>query len=63
MPLNNALEIFKVIFLDTSKHTLGRNYGVLCTWVAVNTLLFPVIMTVVCKRGDTEANAGGTAKA
>lgn len=40
MPLNNALEIFKVIFLDTSKHTLGRNYGVLCTWVAVNTLLF-----------------------
>lgn len=63
MPLNNALEIFKVIFLDTSKHTLGRNYGVLCAWVAVNTLLFPVIMMVVCKREHTEANAGGTAKA
>lgn len=52
MPIPNAVEIFKVIFLDTSKHIMGRNYGVICAWIALNTCLFPVVLFIVNKKTE-----------
>ncbi|CCK72986.1 uncharacterized protein KNAG_0M01330 [Huiozyma naganishii CBS 8797] len=44
MPLHNAMDIFRVIFLDLSRHKLGRNYGILAAWVGVNSALFPFVI-------------------
>lgn len=52
MPIPNAVEIFKVIFLDTSKHAMGRNYGIICAWIGLNTCLFPVVMVIVFKNEE-----------
>lgn len=57
MPIQNALGIFKVIFLNTSKHTMGRNYGILFAWIVLNTLLFPIIMIFVGRRMEKIAEA------
>ncbi|EDO16795.1 hypothetical protein Kpol_526p48 [Vanderwaltozyma polyspora DSM 70294] len=44
MPVHNAVDIYKTIFLDLSKHKMGRNYGILCAWVALNWILMPLFM-------------------
>lgn len=62
MPIHNALDIYKVIFLNTSKHTLGRNYGILCAWVGVNTSLFPFVMMIVGKKMEKVAKASAAAQ-
>lgn len=49
MPIHNAIDIFRVIFLDTSKRHMGRNYGVLVAWIVVNTLLCPIILRFIDK--------------
>ncbi|CCC67277.1 hypothetical protein NCAS_0A07190 [Naumovozyma castellii] len=49
MPLHQALDIFKVVFLNVSKRHMGRNYGILVAWIVVNTCLFPLVMKIVGK--------------
>lgn len=61
MPIHNGVDIYKVIFLDLSKHHMGRNYGVLVAWVALNTLLLPVVLKVVGKQMQKQAAAQATA--
>lgn len=41
MPLHNFVDITKVIFLDLTKQKMGRNYGILVAWIAINTVLLP----------------------
>lgn len=62
MPIHNGLDIFKVIFLNTSKNTMGRNYGVLCAWIVLNTSLFPFIMMFIGKRNEKRAKGAGTSQ-
>lgn len=47
MPIHNGVDIYKVIFLDLSKHHMGRNYGILVAWVALNTALLPFVLKYV----------------
>ena len=46
MPIYNAVDIYKVIFLDLSKHKMGRNYGILVAWCVLNYSLLPLFMKV-----------------
>lgn len=46
MPLHNAVDIYRVIFLDLSRNKLGRNYGILTAWVAVTHIIFPFVMKI-----------------
>lgn len=47
MPMHNAVDIFKIIFLDLSRSHMGRNYGILVAWSLINVALFPLVMKVV----------------
>lgn len=43
MPIHCSFEIIKVIFFDTYKGALGRNYGILVGWVVFSTVLMLVV--------------------
>lgn len=62
MPVYNVSSIYRVIFLDLSRHRMGRNYGVLVAWIALNTAFLPVSLklTVKIKRA-VEADAAKAA--
>lgn len=47
MPLHNFVDIMRVIFMGLSKQHMGRNYGILVAWVAINTTLLPFDMKLV----------------
>lgn len=47
MPIHNGVQIFRVIFLDISKHQMGRNYGILVAWVTANTAINPFVMMFI----------------
>lgn len=49
MPLHASYEITKVIFFDTYKGALGRNYGILIAWVVIATLLLIVVFAIFGK--------------
>lgn len=61
MPIHNGVDIYKVIFLDLSKHKMGRNYGILVAWVALNTALLPFVLKTVGKRMQKKAAAAAAA--
>lgn len=62
MPIHNGIDIYKVIFLDLSRNKMGRNYGILVAWVALNTALLPLVLTTVGKRMQKKAAAAAAAK-
>ncbi|CCF57619.1 hypothetical protein KAFR_0C06256 [Kazachstania africana CBS 2517] len=49
MPLHNIIDILRVIFFNTSRHKMGRNYGILVAWIVINTTLCPFIIKFVGK--------------
>ncbi|CCF57620.1 hypothetical protein KAFR_0C06258 [Kazachstania africana CBS 2517] len=49
MPLHNAVDIYRVIFLNVSKRKMGRNYGVLCAWIVLNGCLSIFILKYIRK--------------
>ncbi|CCF57621.1 hypothetical protein KAFR_0C06260 [Kazachstania africana CBS 2517] len=57
MPLHNAVDIFRVIFLNTSRVKMGRNYGVLAAWVVINMALCPFVIRFVAKTAQKRALA------
>lgn len=62
MPLKNAYEIMKVIYLDTWRGHLGRNYGILVAWVAVNTALLPLCVIFFSYRAKKKIQAAEKAR-
>lgn len=62
MPIHNGVDIYKVIFLDLSKHNMGRNYGILVAWVALNTALLPFVLRFVGKTMQKRAAAAAAAQ-
>lgn len=50
MPIHNAVDIYKVIFLNLTRRKMGRNYGVLAAWVVLNTSLLPFSMKYAGKK-------------
>lgn len=44
MPVHNLLDIFRVLFLNTSGHKMDKNYGILVAWTALNTITLPIFM-------------------
>lgn len=55
MPIHNAVDIYKVIFLNLTKRKMGRNYGILVAWVALNTSLMPFCMKFAGKKMQKNA--------
>ncbi|CAL9734424.1 nitrosoguanidine resistance protein Sng1p [Monosporozyma servazzii] len=49
MPVHNLMAIYRVIFLDLSRHQMGRNYGVLVAWVALDIITLPLFMKLTSK--------------
>lgn len=43
MPIHASYEITKVIFFDTYKGAMGRNYGILVAWCAIASVLLLVV--------------------
>ncbi|KAH3674952.1 hypothetical protein WICPIJ_009397 [Wickerhamomyces pijperi] len=50
MPIHHSNEIYKVIFMNLWKGQLGLNFGVLCAWIVLNTLLLPFILVIVARQ-------------
>ncbi|GMG20675.1 unnamed protein product [Ambrosiozyma monospora] len=44
MPIKNAYEISKIIYFNSYRGHLGRYFGVLIAWVAVNMILHPLCL-------------------
>lgn len=44
MPVHNAVDIFRSLFFDLTRRHMGRNYGILVAWIAVNTILLPFFL-------------------
>lgn len=63
MPVYNASAIFRVIFLDISKHRMGRNYGILVAWIALNTFLLPFSLKLIARNHRAAAKAAAKAAA
>lgn len=63
MPIHNALDIFRVIFMDISKRHMGRNYGVLVAWIALNTAILPFVIKFVTKTNRKRQAAAAAAAA
>ncbi|CAI4036759.1 SMKI16G0648 [Saccharomyces mikatae IFO 1815] len=61
MPIHNAVDIYKVIFLNLTKRKMGRNYGILVAWVVLNTSLTPFCMKAAGKK--MQKNAAQAAEA
>lgn len=49
MPVHNLIDIYRVIFFDLSPHKMGRNYGILVAWVAINIIMLPLFMKLTSK--------------
>lgn len=49
-PIHQANEIFKVLLLNLWKGHLGRNYGILVVWIALNTILMPFCLKFAGKQ-------------
>lgn len=41
LPIHNSAEATKVIFFNTYKGELGRNYGIIVAWIVIITILYP----------------------
>ncbi|KAG7909123.1 hypothetical protein KL906_002617 [Ogataea polymorpha] len=41
MPIKNSYELMKVLLFDTYRGNLGRNFGILVAWIALNNILLP----------------------
>ena len=50
MPLHNAFEIYCVIFFNTYKGQIGRNFGIIFAWVVILTLLTPLALINFAKQ-------------
>lgn len=46
MPLHNSYDITKVIFFNTWKGNLGRNYGILVAWMVLLSVAFPFMLKI-----------------
>lgn len=44
MPIKNSYELMKVLLFDTYRGDIGRNFGILVAWIAVNNLLMPLCL-------------------
>lgn len=50
MPMFNAYEALKVVFFNTWKGTLGRNYAVLAAWIVASNLLLVWILLFISRK-------------
>lgn len=57
MPMFNAYEALRVVFFNTWKGTLGRNYGILAAWIVVTNILLCYILKIVNDRRKKEIEA------
>lgn len=51
-PMLNVYEALRVVFFNTWKGTLGRNYGVLVAWVVVSNVLLCVILLYMSRKAN-----------
>lgn len=57
LPIHASYEITKVIFFDTYKGAMGRNYGILVAWDAIATVLLVLTFKVFGKTMGAKARA------
>lgn len=58
LPVHASYEITKVIFFDTYKGAMGRNYGILVAWDVLSTVLLVFTFKVFGKTMGAKARAG-----
>lgn len=63
MPIHNSYEATKVVFFNTYKGNLGRNFGIIVVWVVIFTLLLPVMLKVFGQTMAKRAKAAAAAAA
>lgn len=63
MPIKSGYEIFKVLFFNTTRKTLGRDFGILVAWTVLNNLLLPPCIMFFASRMKKQAMAEMKAKA
>lgn len=49
LPIHNSYELVKVVFCDTYKGQMGRNFGILSVWIVISNLMIPFTMIHVSK--------------
>ena len=54
-PMYNAYELIRVVFFNTWKGHMGRNIGVLITWIAVGNIALVFISNWTTKRAKRKA--------
>lgn len=42
MPIKNAYELMKIVLFDVTKAHMGRYFGILAAWIALNSILLPL---------------------
>lgn len=62
MPIKNSYELMKVLIFDTSRKNIGREFGILVAWIAVNNLLLPLCIMFFANRMKKQAMADNKAK-
>jgi hypothetical protein len=58
MPIHNSYELTKVVFCNTYKGQMGRNFGILIAWFLLSNCILPLVLIHVSKkraRDQTEA--------
>lgn len=62
MPIKSGFELMKVLVFNTSKHNVGRDFGILSAWIALNNLLMPFCIMFFASRMKKQAIAEYNAK-
>lgn len=57
MPMFNAYEALRVVFFDTYRGTLGRNYAVLGAWIVATNIVLCYVLKLVNDRNKRHAKA------
>lgn len=61
MPMYNVYEALKVVFFNTSKKSLGRNYGVLVIWVVLTHIGLVFVLRFINRKAHEKAKAAKAA--
>ena len=64
IPVRNAYELMQVAYFDSWKGRMGRNIGVLLTWIVVTNVAMPFVMKWMAnKKSAADAKAAAEAAA
>ncbi|KAG2736112.1 hypothetical protein G9P44_000202 [Scheffersomyces stipitis] len=63
LPIHASYELTKVVFFDTYKGAMGRNFGILIAWIVILTAILPFVVVFFGKTMAKKAKAAAAAQA